>query len=133
MSSYFDNAASEISKADNKNDDEFFEAARQIENKVVKDCLLNSGDKDFPEDLRQKIVGHVALWNLGYTDMSPIPKAKEWLLSLRSSKLINLLHEDFHDVAQRRIETRFGRLSDNPAHNLAHRDQHIAEKEKAKG
>lgn len=124
MSSQFDNAQAAIHDMASLPDDEFLAQAKALENALVKECLLNSGDREFPEDLRQKIVGHVALFTLGYEGMEPTKKGIDWLLSVRSSKLIELLHNDFHDVATRRIKTRFGILSDRPSSNLARSDEY---------
>lgn len=122
MSSYFDNASSDVHNCASLPERDLVETVKGIENKVVHDCLLATGDREFPDDLRQKIVGHIALFTLGYGEMTPSEKGIDWLKSVKNSRLINLLHEDFHEVARRRIQTRFGLLSDNPANIVARRD-----------
>lgn len=136
MSSYFDKASSDISECrmvghllagTMMSDEDFIKAAICFENQVASDCMLCAGDKEFPEDLRQKIVGHVSLFSLGYKDMAPSSDGIKYMKALKRSKLIGLLHEDFHELARRRITTRFGLMLDNPAEILKDRDRHILE------
>ena len=43
-------------------------------------------------------------------------------MAMRGSQLIASLHSAFHEVASRRIDTRFGLLSDDPEGILKRRD-----------
>lgn len=127
MSSYFDKAALEVDALRDLPDDEFIEQVKHIENRVAKECLLCAGDREFPDDLRQDIVATISLLTLGYHDMKPIERSVEFAKSLRQSLLISRLHDKFHNVATRRIQTRFGTLNDNPGNILYRRDNHDQE------
>ncbi len=51
-------------------------------------------------------------------------KPRRIALALRRSQLIGELHGIFHELAGRRIKTRFGLWTDDPAANLKSRDTH---------
>lgn len=126
MSHFFDDANREIAIAarDCKDDGAaFYKAVKAIENKALRVVLLNTGDREFPEDLRQDAVGIVGVWALHYESTVPSEKGREYAMSLSLSKALELLHDLFHVLASRRIQTRFGGWSDNPDSNLARRDQ----------
>ena len=116
MSSYFDSAAREVA------DD--FDSIIGVEKRVISDVLLVTGDREFPDDLREKIVGLIAVWQYECAKNLPATKGREHSDALRYSALIERLHDAFHEVAQRGIVTRFGRLSDRPSGILAARDEY---------
>lgn len=127
MSSYFDKASGDVRDCPREPEEDFIKAVKEIENRVVHDCVLVCGDREFPEDLRQQINGHIALLTLGYENLVPSENGLNYLKLVKCSRLINQLHEDFHDVARRRIQTRFGLLCDNPKAILNNRDAFIAD------
>jgi len=121
MSSYFDKAEREAAES--------IEDAKAIEAAVIADVNLITGDREFPDDLRQKIQKAIAL--LRIESVNGATKGKEWYESLGNSKLLSTLHSLFHEVAQARIETRFGILNDRPSSILSMRDEYTKEKEES--
>lgn len=116
MSRYFDQFERIIS-------DDFSQIV-EIENRVKKDVLLVTGDLDFPDDLRQSIVGAISIY--GYESSTGIETTgNKFSDASRRSRLISELHSLFHEVAERHIKTRFGSLSDNPERILRLRDEYI--------
>jgi len=143
MTAYFDALEREIrelsdeAKTINGGDNDFFiDQLGRVEEGAAKDALLNSGDREFPEDLREKITGAIALH--GTRDLNGCGLGREFYakprrlaLAMRRSQLVGELHSIFHELVQRRIETRFGRWTDDPAANLKTREAH--DKAKASG
>jgi hypothetical protein len=123
MSSYFDALTREVSDGPQE-PEAFIEHVRAIEGRVYATITQLTGDREFPDDLRERILGLFATQGVYQPGSLPTPaKAIERALGLHYSRLIEDLHEAFHQVAQRRHETRFGRLSDHPAFDLARRDE----------
>ena len=120
MTKYFDDVLAEISGGRNSVDE-----ITQIERNVVSDVVLVCGDREFPQDLREKIMGIIAceaiqpLLEYGLRDQ----KAVQYAEATKSSKLLPRLHEAFHELAERQITIRFGLLNDNPSDILNNRDQ----------
>lgn len=56
-----------------------------------------------------------------------LQRARAYLFCARSSRLIEELHSAFHAVARRRVQTRFGFLTDSPRQIVHARDAHDAE------
>ncbi len=108
MSSYFDNASSQVSKD--------FAKILDIEAKVIADITSVINDPEFPTDLK------VMIQNIIETKNYNVPHAKEMDDCCRKSQLISDLHSAFHELAQRRVTTRFGMLSDRPTTILAMRE-----------
>jgi hypothetical protein len=95
---------------------------------MVEQVSLVTGDREFPDDLREHIQGLIAMHEVSpRSGLDPRPETLEWVAAMGSSRLIDELHEAFHDLARRRITTRFGRLSDSPSQILALRDEHDGE------
>lgn len=115
MSSYFDKAQQEASQS--------IEDAISAECDMVIDVLLVTGDREFPDDLREKITAKIAIEQI--KSKSGSTKGREWYESLGCSKLIDSLHSLFHELGSRRIETRFGVLNDRPSSILAMRENYI--------
>ncbi len=127
MSSYFDAMMSQVSDAAERfpSDDIFLAHVAGIERRMFDTVSLVTGDREFPDDLREKIMGAFAthaVFSRG--EMPPMARTLDYVLSVRCSRLIDDIHELFHDLARRRIQTRFGRFSDNPPMILALRDEH---------
>ncbi len=135
MSSYFDSLAREVRESSERyfrceTGEPGFEAdVIAIEQRLISDVTLCTGDREFPDDLRQKALGLIAQWHVGvHASLKPRNKSLDWLRSLRSSRLVEEMHSLFHEVARRRIETRFGLLFDNPEAAWKRRDAHDTEK-----
>lgn len=97
-----------------------------LETHVTNEVSLVTGDREFPDDLRERIQGIIAVyavfpmrtgWPVNY-------KAASAVLATKSSDLFARLHSAFHDVASRRVMTRFGLLNDDPTDILKRRDAH---------
>lgn len=101
----------------------FFEDYCAIESRVTKTVSLVTGDREFPDDLREKIQGIVAVHSVYPTKLFN-PKAAAFLLDTKSSEVFSRLHSAFHEVASRRVPTRFGLLSDDPEGILKRRDNY---------
>lgn len=125
MSSYFDNLSRQVSEVPRDPADGFISGVATIERSMIDTIVLVAGDREFPHDLREKIMSAIAKWHVGtYAGLEPSPKAIEYVSSLSMSELVERMHSLFHDVASRRIVTRFGRLSDHPQDILHRRDEH---------
>lgn len=124
MSSYFDAAVTEIAAVQTEEEDAFMEVLESVEARVIRDVNLVTGDREFPDDLRGRIqlliVEHAVRPSPNLWHAKPDGRARR----ARSSRLIEELHDAFHDVARRRHETRFGRLMDDPAYILELREDH---------
>jgi len=117
-----------------------------LETRIIRDVSLVTGDKDFPETWREEIQQAITKCALDYEayihrddkhpwrpwdmcddkhpwgpwyDVRVLPlhdEARKWLLTIRHSRLIGVLHSLFHRVASERIPHRFGGwFGDNPA------------------
>jgi len=130
MTTYFDSAMRAVRQLPKGLEDEpFLRAVAEIEQTVVAHVMLNTGDREFPNDLRDTILGLVVLHGVHYvlnegSLLQPTKMARYLVLTLRASALITQLHSAFHALAARRIETRFGLWTDSPDENLRDRDRH---------
>ncbi len=124
MTSYFDNAMTAINSISKSlSAEEYLEEVGLVENLVIKDVLLNTGDKEFPDDLREKILNIIATQAVAPpSGLPPLRNACAYAVDCRTSGLISALHSAFHVLAGRRIETRFGRWTDSPLANLKSRE-----------
>jgi hypothetical protein len=124
MTAYFDDLARQVRELDAslRDDEAFVREVTALENSVIHVVTLATGDREFPEELRERIQGIIALWKLDWEDLKLKAKAREWLLNVRESRLFNELHRVFHDVARQKIKTRFGYLSDDPSGIVQRRD-----------
>lgn len=129
MSSYFDEKTHRVSEASGertRNDDQsFLRAVIAIEQELIADVILAVGDREFPADLREKAMGLIARWHVGtHASLAPTEEAVYYATTMRSSELLDSMHSLFHEVARRRIHTRFGLLSDHPRDIVHRRDEH---------
>lgn len=127
MSSYFDSKVSMIRKLSDEVQGDFGKLRERVE--VIEEVMgtevcLVTGDREFPDDLREKIMGLLATQAVYEVvpDLPPTRKALEYLKATHSSVLVESLHSVFHEVARRRIKTRFGILTDSPTHILLIRE-----------
>ena len=127
MTSYFDELNSEVRGISDEADREtFLHYLGNIEARVIATINLVTGDREFPHELREKLQGIIATRCVQVT-VVPNQKAIDYAWACKLSLLIDDLHFAFHRVASLRIETRFGRLSDNPDEIVKRRDEHDAE------
>lgn len=127
MSSWFDKWDREVKTIEEQDDDaQFLTSLAAIEAPRIKAIQLVVGDREFPPDLREKIMGCIAQWAIGglAEGTKPTTKAREWVLMMRSSEVSSRLHTLFHEVGNRRHQTRYGLLDDNPRSILLRRDEH---------
>lgn len=138
MSSYFDDLNRELHTLFKKQtglDDfrdpvasvKFFIDYRMLEEQVIKTVSFCTGDREFPDDLRERIQGIIAVKCVFGGDGRGNKKNLDMLMAMRTSELFAQLHSAFHEVASRRVETRFGLLDDNPESIVKRRDFHDAE------
>jgi hypothetical protein len=122
MTDYFDKAEREVRERMREGAAPLH-AAREVEARVVRDVLLCTGDREFPDDLREKILTQITI--SGLVDYSGKPSsnfdAEDYVAATRSSDLLGRLHSLFHELARRRHPTRFGPWSDSPEGNLYRR------------
>jgi len=125
MSSYFDERQGWVGDIGlGVTGEAFLNAVADIEDPVVEAVNLVTGDREFPEDLRQRIQGTIAIHALRPSPgLEPSGRTKDRVKACRLSTLLSTLHSDFHEVASRRVETRFGLLGDNPEDILKRRRQ----------
>ncbi len=133
MSSYFDRWDREVRDAamDHPRDFEFLEAVIAIEQSRVREISLVTGDREFPDALRERIQGAIAVHAVSIQMPDQCEKARSYTRSTRASALSGQLHSLFHEVAGARIETRFGLLNDDPAYMLVLRDEYEEERARA--
>jgi hypothetical protein len=126
MTSYFDDATRAVSSLPKGlPDEEYLARVAEIEKPIVHDVLLNTGDREFPDDLREKILGVMAVKGVySPAGLQPTEGAREYVLTMRYSELLSDLHSAFHALAGRRVKARFGFWSDSPRANLVTRRCH---------
>lgn len=136
MSSYFDSMSRRVAEARDKfpQDHEFLAAIILIEADLFDDVVKITGDREFPDDLRENMLGVLAVKGV-YQPGNLIPSTTAIVRVLRSrdSRAVDDLHDLFHSLARRRIETRFGFLFDDPVGMAKLRDEHDAEGSKCSG
>jgi len=118
MSSYWDTASREVAGS------ETVDEAKAIEQRVIAETMLVTGDREFPEDHRTEILGIIAVKRIDPIGGDSKNRSREWFQSCHSSRMIEDLHDAFHELARPRHETRFGPLSDNVNSNLFRKDAH---------
>lgn len=132
MSSYFDAMQREVTTASCNSllFEDFLRSVVAIEERLFQDVTAITGDREFPDDLRQRIMGVFATESVYQPGTLPMPeKARDFVLMMRYSLVIETIHELFHDLARRRIETRFGWLNDSPTQIAVLRDDHDTDSE----
>jgi hypothetical protein len=130
MTSYFDEKDREVNALAEASESatEFLESLKQIEAEVIHEVSLVTGDREFPNGMREAIQGCIASKAIQPTKGMPENEgAKDWATSGKCSQLLMDLHSHFHRVSSRRIRVRFGLLTDNPRDILARRDEHDKE------
>jgi hypothetical protein len=129
MTDYFDRATRAVREISRDlSGEDFLREVATIEEPIVRDVLLNTGDREFPDELREKILGAIATKGvfvlsdgLGVGKLGPTAEARDYALATRYSELIEDLHSAFHALASRRTRCRWGFWSDSPRQNLVSR------------
>lgn len=128
MTSYFDAARREVNDLPRDNV-QFIQGLIGIERRVAHEVSLVTGDREFPDDLREKIQGIIAVKSIHVLpELPPNERMREDALCCRSSTLLESLHSAFHELARRGIVTRFGRMLDSPRGILHLRDEYDKER-----
>lgn len=130
MSSYFDAKTFALGEASAKatSTEDFIMQCAEIEHRMIEDVVLAVGDRQFPADLREKAMGLIARWHVGtFAELPPTEEAISYTTTMKWSELVDRMHSLFHEVASRRIQTRFGMLSDHPVDIVHRRDEHDKE------
>ncbi len=127
MSSYFDEMAARVRKAREEHSDngQYLLAVAAIEGELFADVSRAIGDREFPKDLREKMLGLLAAKSVyQLPNLPPNDWARERALC-GSSRVIEEMHDLFHDLARRRVTTRFcAFLPDSPTYIVALRDDY---------
>lgn len=130
MSSYFDNVRKEVGELSRSEQDpkQFLLGLIQIEGKMIRDCELFAGDIETPEDVRQAIMGCIAVNEARFEgDMDNLSHATQMDIACRSSRLEAEMHSLWHDIARMDYKMRYGRVSDNPEWAVQRRDTFVKE------
>jgi hypothetical protein len=125
MTAYFDAATREAcvyASAFRDNEEAFLRAVGWLEAGIIRDVTRLTGDREFPDDLREQILGDIAVWRVDTGDL-PETRGRQCARLSRRSELIERLHERFHELGRRRIATRFGLLTDDPLRCLVRRSE----------
>ena len=121
MTTYFDDKVREVTSHDGDPQAVF----DHVEAPMIREVSQATGDREFPDDLRERIQGIIATDSLADTEGRLIPRhALDMFRVSGHSTLVSTLHTAFHEVARRRVQTRFGVLLDDPAEIVRLRDEH---------
>jgi hypothetical protein len=122
MTAYFDDRDRRISvEGKGLPDDRFLLLVEEVEAEVIHQVNLLTGDREFPEDLRERFQRCIANKRCKTLPGLPPTDARQYCLALRHSELLSYLHSLFHELAGRRIRTRHGLLFDSPVGFLRER------------
>jgi hypothetical protein len=128
VTSYFneyESAVRDLSRIE-QNNELFVRDLSVIEADVVAMVSLVTGDREFPDEWRERIQGCIACQRLYINDI-PNQQAIGYARTVRASSLLADLHSLFHRLASERIKMRFGLLTDSPLDILKRRDAHDKE------
>jgi hypothetical protein len=117
LTAYFDEkarAAREASDRFKLDEPAFLAALAEIERPMIHEVSLLTGDREFPEDLRERIQTAIAVYKIEQTPSLPENRGPEWAHTMRESGLVERLHSLFHEVGGRRLKTRYGLIFDSP-------------------
>ena len=108
-------------------DNTFIEKLAVIEEGVVDDIRRICSDREFPDDIRHRIWGVVEDWCIAPITRAAHPGTHKAIAECRmcqTSCMINHLATIFEELAVRRIDTRFGLLTDDPQEIWEAREKH---------
>lgn len=122
MTAYFDQWQDAVCHAADQAEDDamFLELLAGIEERVIRDVSLCTGDREFPEHHREQAMTLISLHRVG----GPVPAHSSRLDATlgRCSPMLDTLHSFFHRLAGQKIRTAYGLLSDDPIDNVRRRD-----------
>lgn len=124
---YFDALAGEVSRASGElvDDAGFLAAVALIDARLTADAFAVAGDREFPDDLRHRVLAVLATKSLHQPTGLPVPeRARHEARLLRFSPAVEAMRAPFRDLARRGVVTRFGPLTGDPAEILRRRDAH---------
>lgn len=128
MTAYFDDVRKEVNAIDRGLDDlAFATELAKIEARIAKDVSLCTGDREFPDDLRERIQRAIAIYQVGRNDGLPPTQGQQESIMFRDSQMCERLHSLFHELASRRLRLRFGLVQDSPRGFLLSRTEWIRE------
>jgi hypothetical protein len=134
MTAYWDATQRDLREAAKLGDEEFLARSIEIETRVIEEVSLVTGDREFPDDLRDRIQGIVWRTAIDYDayvqrgsrrprSLEMNERSKRWLLTMRYSVMCEELHAAFHSVAQQRPPNRFDSFfTDDPSSFLRARE-----------
>lgn len=126
--SYFDEAEREVDEAHQRTttDEAFLRRLAVLEREAWTIVSLCTGDREFPDDVRQKALEIAACQTV--REIAPgIPPLASMIAHAsrnRYSAMIANLGKLFRELEDRRVATRFGLLSRDPLENVKRRDAH---------
>lgn len=126
MTTFFDTRTRDVADLQNYDlsDATWLRLVAWVERPVINLVSIVVGDREFPDELRERLLGIIAVHTLVDDVLEPSEATREMALTCRTSELLSRLHSAFHDVANSRTTTRFGLLSDDPTDILTRRDDH---------
>ncbi len=127
MTTYFDDLSRNVRDITDSTEEGFLAELESIEANVISTASLATGDREFPEEHREKIQALIAVLGVGPVGGVPNRFARKRAWIGKRSPLIEGLHDAFHNVARARVVTRFGLLDDSPRSIVRSRDAHDAE------
>jgi len=132
MTAYFDDLRRELGAIQAADPQDWLRQVADIEWRVAREVQRVTGDREFPDDLRERMLSAIA--TRAVFDVGPaLPASRhaiDYACATKASDLLETLHSLFHRLAGRRVRTRFGLLSDSPRAILAARksyDDELAE------
>jgi len=123
VTAFFDDLAHEV-EAIQETGDDFLQQVEMIEDGAIHIVSTVTGDREFPEDEREYIQGVIARYKVSPIGNVYNKRLRNAVEADHVSMLIEGIHSAFHALASRRIECRFGRLTDCPRDILTRRDDH---------
>jgi len=118
MTAYWDDISLQVRDATT------VEEVVQIENQVSQIVRLLIGDREFPNDLREEIMTIMSVWQIDPELGLQSEQGRSYYGAVKISRMCQELHMVFHRVAERKIKTRFGVITDDPQESLRDRDRH---------
>jgi hypothetical protein len=127
MSSYFDEKSGRVHDiaVQSRTAEAFLDPLAVIEAEVIAEVTLNAGDREFPSDLRERILAVIATQRVESVVPDVPTKGRRMAEIGLYSPLIEDLHSLYHEVAHRRISVRNGAFTwlDDPRANNQLRDE----------
>jgi hypothetical protein len=126
--SYFDEVEAEVRQTFERftADEAALAHLAELEGEVWKVVSLCTGDREFPDDVRQEALAFAACETVREIAPGIAPSADVIWRAMRDgySPMIAKLRRLFLGLESRKVQTRFGLLSADPRENAARRDAH---------